>query len=170
MESPRASSTAFRRMYAEAIAELNKAAPFSGAYVSNVISLLGYNYALWGKRDEAIKRLDELQELSKRRHVPARDIAIIYTGLGEKDQAFKWLRQACEERNGMLVYLKFDPLFKSLRTDPHSPTCSNASDCRSDLKQSEYISSDSSAKGHPVFIRGARVIIPCSTFDGITKL
>jgi TolB-like protein/DNA-binding winged helix-turn-helix (wHTH) protein/Flp pilus assembly protein TadD len=104
-------------MYAEAIAELNKAAP-SGVFVSNVISLLGYNYALWGKRDEAIKRLDELKELSKRRNVPARDIAIIYTGLGEKDQAFKWLRQACEERNGYLVYLKFDPLFKSLRTDP----------------------------------------------------
>jgi tetratricopeptide (TPR) repeat protein len=104
-------------MYAEAIAELNKAA-HSGAFASSVISLLGYNYALWGKRDEAIKRLDELKELSKRKRVPARDMAIIYTGLGEKDQAFKWLRQACEERNGMLVYVKFDPLFKSLRTDP----------------------------------------------------
>jgi TolB-like protein/DNA-binding winged helix-turn-helix (wHTH) protein/Tfp pilus assembly protein PilF len=105
-------------MYAEAIAELNKAAPFSERFASNVISLLGYNYALWGKRDEAIKRLDELKELSKRSHVPARDIAIIYTGLGEKDQAFKWLRQACQERDGMLVYLKVDPVFKSLRADP----------------------------------------------------
>jgi TolB-like protein/Tfp pilus assembly protein PilF len=105
-------------MYREAVAELNKAAPFSGGFASNVISLLGYNYALWGKRDEAIKRLDELKELSMRKIVPARDIAIIYTGLGEKDQAFKWLRQACEERDGMLVYLKFDPLFKSLRADP----------------------------------------------------
>lgn len=104
-------------MYAEAIAELNKAAP-SGVFVSNVISLLGYNYALWGKRGEAIKRLDELKDLSKRKHLPARDIAIIYAGLGEKDQAFKWLRQACRERNGLLVFLKFDPLFKSLRTDP----------------------------------------------------
>jgi len=104
-------------MYAEAIAELNKAAP-SRVFVSIVISLLGYNYALWGKRGEAVKRLDELKELSKRRNVPARDIAIIYAGLGEKDQAFKWLRQACEERNGLLVYLKVDPIFKSLRTDP----------------------------------------------------
>jgi len=104
-------------MYAEAIAELNKAAP-SGGYVSRVISLLGYNYALWGKRDEAVKRLDELKELSKRRRVPAYDMAIIYTGLGEKDQAFKWLRQACEDHHGMVVYLKFDTLFKSLHTDP----------------------------------------------------
>src|SRR5262249_35982827 len=105
-------------MYAEAIAELNKAAHSSGMLSSTDISLIGYNYALWGKRDEAVKRLDELKELSKRRRFPARDMAIIYTGLGDKDQAFKWLRQACEERNGLIVYLKFDPLFKSLRTDP----------------------------------------------------
>src|SRR5262245_11941193 len=104
-------------MYAEAIAELNKAVP-SGMPRPDVISLLGYNYALWGKRDEAIKKLDELKELSKRRGVPAYDMAIIYTGLGEKDQAFKWLRQACEERDGMIVFLKFHPLFKSLRADP----------------------------------------------------
>ncbi|HEU0177784.1 MAG TPA: tetratricopeptide repeat protein [Blastocatellia bacterium] len=104
-------------MYAEAIAKLNKAAP-SGMPRPDVISLLGYNYALWGKRDEAIKKLDELKELSNRRQVPAREMAIIYTGLGEKDQAFKWLRQACEERDGMIVFLKFHPLFKSLRADP----------------------------------------------------
>jgi len=104
-------------MYAEAIAELNKVA-VSGAFDPRVISLLGYNYALWGKRDEAIKKLDELKELSKRRGAPAYEMAIIYTGLGEKDLAFKWLRQACEDRHGLIVYLKFDPLFKSLRTDP----------------------------------------------------
>ncbi|HKQ73649.1 MAG TPA: hypothetical protein VJ810_07995 [Blastocatellia bacterium] len=83
-----------------------------------VIGLAIFVYALWGKKDEAIKKLDELKELSKRRPVPARDMAIIYTGLGEKDQAFKWLRQACDERNGLIVYLKFDPVFKSLRADP----------------------------------------------------
>src|SRR5262245_13219528 len=104
-------------MYAEAIAELNKVA-VSGTFDPRIISLLGYNYALWGKRDEAIKKLDELKEFSKRRGAPAYEMAIIYTGLGEKDLAFKWLRQACEERYGLIVYLKFDPLFKSLRTDP----------------------------------------------------
>jgi TolB-like protein/DNA-binding winged helix-turn-helix (wHTH) protein/Flp pilus assembly protein TadD len=104
-------------MYAEAIAELNKVA-VSGAFDPRVISLLGYNYALLGKRDEAIKKLDELKELSKRRGAPAYEMAIIYTGLGEKDLAFKWLRQACEGRHGLVVYLKFDPIFKSLRSDP----------------------------------------------------
>jgi TolB-like protein/DNA-binding winged helix-turn-helix (wHTH) protein/Flp pilus assembly protein TadD len=104
-------------MYAEAIAELNKVA-VSGAFDPRVISLLGYNYALWGKKDEAIKKLNELKELSKRRGAPAYEMTIIYTGLGEKDLAFKWLRQACEERHGLVVYLKFDPIFRSLRTDP----------------------------------------------------
>jgi hypothetical protein len=41
---------------------------------------------------------------------------------------------------------------------------------RNDLKEPEYISSDSLAKAQPVFIRGARAIIPHSTFDEITKL
>src|SRR5215470_13928641 len=93
-------------MYAEAIAELNKVA-VSGAFDPRVISLLGYNYALWGKRDEAIKRLDELKKLSKQSRDPAYHLAVIYTGLGDKDQAFKWLRQACEERDGGIVFLKF---------------------------------------------------------------
>ena len=60
----------------------------------------------------------ELKELSKQIRVPARDIAIIYAGLGEEDQAFKWLRQACQERNALLVFLKVDPVFKNLRADP----------------------------------------------------
>src|SRR5262249_5455722 len=71
-------------MYAEAIAELNKATP-SGVFDSRVLSLLGYNYALWGKRDEAIKKLDELKGLSKQSRAPAYYMAIIYTGLGDKD-------------------------------------------------------------------------------------
>src|SRR5262249_20742679 len=62
-------------MYTEAIAELNKVA-VSGALDPRVISLLGYNYALWGKRDEAIKKLDELKEFSKRRGAPAYEMAI----------------------------------------------------------------------------------------------
>jgi serine/threonine protein kinase/Flp pilus assembly protein TadD len=105
-------------MYAEAIAELNRAIPLSGMFAPRVISLLGYSYGLLGKRDEAIKKIDELKELSRRRYIQPYDIAIIYIGLGERDEAFKWLGQACQERNGFLVFLKVDPIFESLRTDP----------------------------------------------------
>jgi tetratricopeptide (TPR) repeat protein len=107
-----------KRQAAEAIAELNKAIPFSDISAPEVISLLGYNLALLGKRNEAIKKLDEIKELSKRQRGLSYWAAVIYTGLGERDEAFKWLRKACQERHRQLVYLKVHPLFESLRTDP----------------------------------------------------
>jgi hypothetical protein len=45
------------------------------------------------------------------------DIALIYTGLGEKDLAFAWLEKAYVERTGRLLELP-DPAFDSLRSDP----------------------------------------------------
>ena len=71
-----------------------------------------------GKRDEAQKVLDELKGLSEQRYVSPVDMAIMYTGQAEKDQAFEWLEKAYEERPGELVYLKVDPRFDSLRSDP----------------------------------------------------
>jgi hypothetical protein len=40
----------------------------------------------------AQKVLDQLNDLSKRKYVPARFRAVIYVGLKEKDKAFEWLR------------------------------------------------------------------------------
>jgi hypothetical protein len=45
-------------------------------------------------------------------------LATLYAGLGEKDAAFKWLEQALQERAYRMVYLKIDPTFDSLRSDP----------------------------------------------------
>jgi Flp pilus assembly protein TadD len=103
--------------YAEAVAELDRADTLAKGN-PRTISLLGYAYGLWGKRDEAVKKLDELNELSKRRYVTPWETAIIYTGLGDKEQAFDWLQRACDEREPLLVYLKVWPIVESLRTDP----------------------------------------------------
>jgi hypothetical protein len=45
-------------------------------------------------------------------------IALIYVGLGQKDQAFKWLEEAYEKSDNLLVYLKVSSEFDSLRSDP----------------------------------------------------
>lgn len=82
------------------------------------LALLGYAYGLCGKRNEAKKILDELNDLSKTRYVSALEIARIYTALDEKDHAFECFEKAVEEREGWLIWVKLEPGFDSLRSDP----------------------------------------------------
>lgn len=105
-------------MYEKAISEIQKARILLGRM--DIVGALGYAYAVSGKRDEAQKLLDELHNLSKMQYVPPIAIAVVYTGLGEKDRAFEWLENAYEERSWHICMLKEEPLFDSLRPDPRS--------------------------------------------------
>ena len=71
-----------------------------------------------GRRGEAQKLIDELKEQAKHRHVTPYWIAMIYVGLGEKDQAFAWFEKAYEERSFQLLWFKTDPMLDTLRSDP----------------------------------------------------
>jgi tetratricopeptide (TPR) repeat protein len=79
---------------------------------------LGHAYGISGKKKEAQEILERLLAMSKRKYVPAYDIAAVYVGLGEKDRTFEWLAKAFEERSGFLVYIKCDRRFEGLRSDP----------------------------------------------------
>jgi tetratricopeptide (TPR) repeat protein len=85
---------------------------------SFVLALLGDVYAVSGRKDEALKMLDQLNQLSKQRFVWAYGIALVYVGLGDKDQAFKWLQKSLDDHEARINRLKVDPLFDSLRSDP----------------------------------------------------
>ncbi|MFZ5519552.1 MAG: winged helix-turn-helix domain-containing tetratricopeptide repeat protein [Candidatus Zhuqueibacterota bacterium] len=85
---------------------------------TNVLSLLGNSYALSGNRSEAQKVVDELIRRSHQRYISSYWIAIMYTCLGEKDEAFAWLNQACRERSSGLIWLNADPKLLLLRNDP----------------------------------------------------
>jgi tetratricopeptide (TPR) repeat protein len=101
----------------EAVAEINKALTSGDVGVVRALTYLGYAFAVAGKRDEAQKVLDGLAQLSKRKYVSPHSIAVIYAGLGEKDQMFHWLEQAYQERNPFMSQLKMDPVFDSVRSD-----------------------------------------------------
>ncbi len=103
-------------MYEEAITEYQKALDLSGSR-PRIVAELGYIYAVSRKRSEAQKALEELKELSKRRYVSSFYMALIYMGLGEKDQAFALFERAYEERSPRLIELKVDPIFDPLRSD-----------------------------------------------------
>jgi tetratricopeptide (TPR) repeat protein len=104
-------------MYAEAIAELEKAESFF-AGGSRVRGSLGRVYGLAGRRAEARKVLQGLiRDRAGPNYVAADDIGAVYVGLGETDLAFEWLRRACEERATALVNLKVEPAFDRFRND-----------------------------------------------------
>jgi eukaryotic-like serine/threonine-protein kinase len=104
--------------FKEATAEFEKARAIAPMFVYP-ISALGYAYAIAGRRMEARQMLDELTELSKQEYVLPASKAIIYAGLGEKDNAFKWLEKGYDERSlGGGETIKVDPIWDSLRSDP----------------------------------------------------
>ena len=107
-----------KSMYKESIAELEK-----GLLISpdspDALWKLGYANAVTGRRAEAHRVLDRLNELSKHKYVPAEAAAIIYVGLGEKDKAFEWLEKGYVARSIGLggVDLKLNPAWDPLRLD-----------------------------------------------------
>lgn len=103
-------------MHTEALSEAQKAFDLSGD--SGNLWVRGYVYAMAGRHGEARQQINELLELSKRRYIPPYDIAQIYAGLGEKDQAFAWLEKAVQERSRGLDILDVNPVFDQLRSDP----------------------------------------------------
>ena len=62
--------------------------------------------------------LKELEEKYAKRESAALNLAAVYAGLGEKDQAFAWLDKDFQSRNGTLAQITFLPTFDALRSDP----------------------------------------------------
>jgi tetratricopeptide (TPR) repeat protein len=104
-------------MYQEALVEFGKYSELDRGTPRSVASL-AYAHARAGERSQAVQLLDELSALSKQRYVPSYLFAVVYAGLDEKDQAFAWLEKAYEERSGALPFLKVNPTWDPLRSDP----------------------------------------------------
>ncbi|HEY9433251.1 MAG TPA: protein kinase [Blastocatellia bacterium] len=103
--------------YNDALAELQRAV--SSATKSTLVkSELGYAYAKAGRREEALRVIEELQRSPGERRVSPFHIALIYIGLGENDRAIDLLEKAYDERVERLVWLRADPRFDPLRLDP----------------------------------------------------
>jgi TolB-like protein/Flp pilus assembly protein TadD len=103
--------------YEEAIAAAEK----MRANVPNKVNgraFLAYTYAVTGKRAEAQKILHELQEEAKQSHVSSEKFALIYTGLGDKDRAFEFLKKGVAENNVLPISIAVLPEWATLRTDP----------------------------------------------------
>jgi len=84
-----------------------------------LLSNLGHLYAVTGKRVEAGKVIVQLKELSDRRWVAPYLTAIVFAGMGEKDQAFAWLERGVKDRSYYLEeFLPTDSRLDVLKDDP----------------------------------------------------
>jgi TolB-like protein/tetratricopeptide (TPR) repeat protein len=83
-----------------------------------VIGVLIAAYAHAGRRRDALRLLAELSRRKQAGYVPAAAFVNAYLGLGEYDQAFAALDQACKEQSNILQFAKVHPYFDPLRADP----------------------------------------------------
>lgn len=101
--------------YREAIESLTKARELSGNSPV-VVAALAYAQAISGNKDEARRLLTEFNNPSQHK-VPAYDLAIVYAGLGEKENSFAWLEKAYQEHSEYLAFLRVEPRLASLHSD-----------------------------------------------------
>jgi tetratricopeptide (TPR) repeat protein len=101
----------------EAMAEFQRVIELSRGSPPAVAGV-GYAHALLGHESEARKVLTQMNQLSGQHYVSGIYFAAVYAALGEKDEAFRWLDKAYEERADYLSYLKVEPVFDPLRDDP----------------------------------------------------
>jgi tetratricopeptide (TPR) repeat protein len=92
-----------REMLEEALDAYQKALSLGGYQA--VLSNVGAVNAKLGRTDEAYAVLNQLLEMKRVQPVAALNIARVYSGLGENDNAFEWMEKALEERNGGMVFL-----------------------------------------------------------------
>jgi len=101
--------------YPEATAELEKAHASAPEDVE-ITYALGQAYALMGRKDEALKISNELNQSGK--NSLRKEAAYLYALLGEKEQAMAILQRAAEDHYMPVAELKMDPRLDELRKDP----------------------------------------------------
>jgi len=107
-----------KSMYKEALAEFKKEKEIKKGVDLHSDTMIIVTNALMGKKDEALKVLDDFREQSKHIYIRPYFFALIYAALGEDDLCFEWLEKASEEHDAFLHDLKMEALFDGIRSDP----------------------------------------------------
>lgn len=108
-----------KKMFVEAIAVMEKA-----RLLDNnpwILAPLSYAYAKLGDHTEAKKIHKKLKNIAKNKYIAPYFFAEIYIGLGNLNKAFEYLEQAYQQFNVQLQWMKIEPLFDDLRSDPRLP-------------------------------------------------
>ena len=99
-----------------AIAALEKSQELGGA--KGIRGELGYAYAVGGRIEDAERQLRLLSADASEGRDASFGLALVHYGLGNEDEALKWLYRAYGERDFRMIRLAVDPIWDELRASP----------------------------------------------------
>ncbi len=101
----------------DAIATLERAAAVSGRRPI-ILAVLGFWYASTDRRPEALVIVAEIDSLSKTQFISPWVRSMVYFGLGEIDKGFDLMEESLAQKEGLLVYVRAEPMFLKVRNHP----------------------------------------------------
>jgi tetratricopeptide (TPR) repeat protein len=105
-----------KQQYSDAVAELEKAHA-AAPEDSEITYGLGQAYALIGKRNEALKISNQLNQPAKQNVFLPKEAAYLWVLLGEKERAVAILQKAADDHYLPVAEVKMDPRLAELRKD-----------------------------------------------------
>ena len=102
--------------WAKATAELEQAYKMDSE--PEALAQLGHAYAVAGRTADARKVLRQLTQQSRHRYISPYNFAVLYAGLGERDEAFRWLQKVEQDRSEWFAAVNVDPRLDALHSDP----------------------------------------------------
>jgi TolB-like protein/DNA-binding winged helix-turn-helix (wHTH) protein/Tfp pilus assembly protein PilF len=106
-----------QRRYDDAVAEYAAASKVLVDWPVTMAAI-GHVYAISGRRQDAERVLQDLQNLQGRKYVTPYGLALVYAGLGDRTSALDWLDRAVSDKSNWLVWLNRDPRFAGLHGSP----------------------------------------------------
>lgn len=104
-------------VYERAITAFQKAVALSGR-ASRFLASLAHTYGVAGRRKESLELLKELKQMLKNNYVPPYAMALVFLGLRDWGETVKWLEKAYEDNSSALPFLKVNPRFVPLHSEP----------------------------------------------------
>jgi TolB-like protein/DNA-binding winged helix-turn-helix (wHTH) protein/Flp pilus assembly protein TadD len=106
-----------KKMYPDADAAFQRVASRWGREPV-VVANLAWVYGLAGRKHDAQKLIDELNEVARHRYVAPALFMNAYLGLGYKETALTWMERGIEEHDPGLIGSRVYPILDPLRSEP----------------------------------------------------
>jgi serine/threonine-protein kinase len=108
-----ASAYAARGRFAEAFGTLDKCGSSDGCLLTR-----SWVSSQAGRKEDTVRVLDQFKHAARQRYVYPAAFMLVYTALGDKEQALTWLERAYDEKDPWLFWLKVSEVVDSLRGEP----------------------------------------------------